>query len=251
MVSRRGLPNLEVRQHRSGDKEMQVNIIEEAGYNAALYGFSLSYKDRAIPREEWWCGDADCKHESGDLHYFCGSCDIQKREDQISKTATANAGRDGGHNKFLEHIQVWLDIEASLEFWKQMDTYRVGVSKQSESSMHTLDRRDAVVEDFELTKDELALNCIADPSEMGDHSVPTLEHILGLYLNYLNHMSPRLKSKLLPQGYLQRRELVLSYKVLRHIINQRKGHKLPEWSYFIDTIYAQAQHPELLPQIGE
>lgn len=33
---------------------MQVNIIEEAGYNSALYGFSLSYKDRAIPREEWW-----------------------------------------------------------------------------------------------------------------------------------------------------------------------------------------------------
>ena len=33
---------------------MQVDILEEAGYDNAIRGMSYSFKDRALPVEEWW-----------------------------------------------------------------------------------------------------------------------------------------------------------------------------------------------------
>ena len=122
-----------------------------------------------------------------------------------------------------------------------MDTYRVGVSKQSESTMHTLDKRDVDIDDFDLSREER-------DSYFGETLDIPVSLVLESYLFYLNQMPSRIKSKLLPQGYKQRRQIVLSYKVLRHIINQRKGHKLPEWSQFIDTIHELVYHPELLPK---
>jgi len=198
---------------------MKVKILKEAGYDEAKYGFSLSFKDRAIKPEDWM---------------------TPERSRHYDNVLTKNAERDGGHNKFLEHIMVWLDVEASLEWWKQFDTYRVGVSKQSESTMHTLDKRNIVIEDFDLSEEEKDHSVYNN----GIYSVKTM---LKNYLGDLNNLPPRLKSKLLPQCYLQRREVVLSYKVLRHIIKQREGHKLPEWTFFIDSIYEQARYKHLLP----
>ncbi len=229
---------------------MKVKILSEYGYNEAMYGFSLSFKDRAIDPIDWLCpvitngryeGSVACEED-------CNECELQHREKRYHEVLKKHARMDGGHNKFLEHIVVWLDVEAPLELWKQLDTYRVGVSKQSESTMHTLDKRDIVIEDFDLTDEELNKECISDPTDIGNINNPSLGHILGLYLQYLNHMPPRLKSKLLPQAYKQRREIVLNYKVLRHIINQRKNHKLPEWQFFIQEIYRQIEYPELLPE---
>lgn len=234
---------------------MEVSVIEETGYNSALYGFSLSYKDRVVSRDDWWgnCFRCDLKQngimcDADNDGIECNQYSKEKysRQRQIQKTATANSSRDKGHNKFLEHCMVWLDVEASIEWWKQYDTYRVGVSKQSESTMHTLDRRDIVLEDFDIEEEDFNMECISDPSDIGGTN-PKLSTILGIYCTYLNFLPPRLKSKLLPQGYKQRREIVLSYKVLRHIIVQRHKHKLPDWIQFIDEIYKQVEHPELLP----
>lgn len=220
---------------------MEVKVLGEYGYEFALYGFSLSYKDRAIPRDEWWCPlclvfEPCPKKNESEYEYECNICDLEKRKNKIENACKVNAFRDGGHNKLLEHIVVWLDVEASLEFWKQLDTYRVGVSKQSESTMHVLDKRDINLNDLDLAEDDLKW------LEENSHDSTIVD-----YLDYISKMPSRLKSKLLPQGYKQRREMVLSYKVLRHIINQRKGHKLSEWQFFIKSILKQIQHPELLP----
>jgi hypothetical protein len=43
-----------------------------------------------------------------------------------------------GHDKFLEMIHVWLDITTCRSIWQQFDTYRVGVTKSSESTHHRL-----------------------------------------------------------------------------------------------------------------
>ena len=97
------------------------------------------------------------------------------------------------------------------------------------------------IDDFDLSREER-------DSYFGETLDIPVSLVLESYLFYLNQMPSRIKSKLLPQGYKQRRQIVLSYKVLRHIINQRKGHKLPEWSQFIDTIHELVYHPELLPK---
>jgi hypothetical protein len=55
--------------------------------------------------------------------------------------------------------------------------------------------------------------------------------------------------KQLPEGFLQKRLWVMSYKTLRNIAMQRMTHRLPHWKKFLRDVYAQAEHPELLPEL--
>ena len=213
---------------------MEVIKLNEAGYNEAKYGFSLSFKDRSVPREEWWCHDDPLSNCNDD----CNTCKLYKRILHYDSVLKANAPRNGGHNKFLEHIIVWLDIEMPRYWWSEFDTYRVGVSKQSESTMHTLEKRKMTVADLDSTEE--------DPLNL--HS---LVSVFNKAYDYVKAQKPKNTIQILkrrvPDSYLQRREVVLSYKVLAHIAAQRYNHRLPEWQFFINEVYKQVEHPELLP----
>lgn len=184
---------------------MDVKILEEHGYNAALRGLSYSFKDRSIDPIVWWTTERIAK---------------------IEKTALALSKRDGGHNKFLESITVYLDMEAPRFFWSEFDTYRAGVTKQSESTMHTISKRPLNQRDF-------------------DNPVP------DNHLEFLNGIRQSVSVEILkghlPESYLQRRVVVLNYKVLRGMILQRHDHRLPHWKEFIEEVLSQVEHPELLP----
>ena len=184
---------------------MKVDIIEEAGHEWALYGMALSYKDRKLNPEDWW----------------------PSQRAKAEKRAVILAGKDGGHNKFLESICVWLDIEAPRAWWSEMDTYRVGTTKQSESTMHTLSKRPPERDDFEEGTDDYQIQGF----------IVLWEHIKSDI--------HRLKMNL-PEGFLQRRVICTNYKVLRNIIWQREGHRLKLWQTFIDEVLVQAEHPEYL-----
>lgn len=190
---------------------MEVIKLEEAGFDSAMYGFSLSYRKPGVLREDHW---------------------TEERKDKTYKAALVNAGRDKGHNKFLEHMQVWFSITATLEWWKQFDTYRIGVSKQSSSTMHTLDSGDILPEHLDIKAKEFANT-----------------HDMQIYLNYLQMLSKqssRIKSKALPQGYLQEREVNFNYKVIRHIALQRFHHRITDWQKLLEEIINQIDYPEFI-----
>jgi hypothetical protein len=193
---------------------MQVKVLREAGYEQALYGLSLSFKDRAIPPEEWW---------------------TQERRQKAQKRIFCLADKDGGHNKVMESIVVWIDIEAPRFWWQEADTYRIGISKQSEGTMHTLAKRPIEASDFETppSSDLLAV----------------LNTYLYMYRNYPTTENLVLLKAALPEGYLQRRVVCTNYKTLRNIILQRWDHQLPQWQSFVREVLAQVEHPELLPQM--
>ena len=69
---------------------MKVKILDEYGHELALRGMAYSFKDRADDPDRWW---------------------ILKR-DRAIKRAPMLAPLDGGHNKFLRQIFLWIDIEA-------------------------------------------------------------------------------------------------------------------------------------------
>jgi len=209
---------------------MEVRILNEAGYNTALYGFSLSYKDSAISRDDWWYCDDDYINFT---EYTIDENDpISKRMRQIQKTATANAGRGQGHDKFLRQIILWAEINAPRYWWSEFDTYKVGTVAQSESTMHTLMKKQLTSDDFR-----------------GGLSDAFLEEV-NKEMGYARDSNDLVWAKgHLPESYLQRRVVSMNYAVLRCIIGQRAGHKLPEWKMFIDEIYNQARHPELLPKV--
>ena len=168
---------------KRGVRKVKVEIIEEHGFQSAMLGLSLNKKQNV---------------------------------DNMQKVAMKLGKVDGGHNKYLESITVWLDITAPRFFWSEFDTYRAGVTKQSESTMHT------------LKKEVVTNKCFED-------NIPLS------YLEYLNMMIDSDQSiedikNALPDGFLQRRIVTTNYKTLRNIIKQRQHHKLPQWKEFCDYL---------------
>ena len=53
-----------------------------------------------------------------------------------------------GEAKHLEQIVVWFVLKAPIELWAQIDTYRVDMSKCSQSTMHTALKNEFVMEMF-------------------------------------------------------------------------------------------------------
>lgn len=173
---------------RNEDKLMRVTILQESGVSPALQGLALSYNSEPSMR-----------------------------------VADRLAHKQGGHNKFLESIQVWLDVTAPRYFWQQMDTYRVGISKQSESTMHTIMRGELTKDDFEDSW------CHPDILDLLNRWI-----LEGDFWNIKRHLS---------ESFLQRRIISTNYKVLQNIEYQRRPHKLVEWPTFLDAILDQAKHP--------
>lgn len=126
------------------------------------------------------------------------------------------AVKDGGHNKFLEAINVVLCIKAPRYWWQEFSTYRVGTSSSSQSTMHTIKKR---------------------PLSQDDFAAPIPQE----YLDYLNELITSGASKVeiknaLPEGFMQMRIVALNYKVLRNMYSQRKNHELQEWQDFCSFI---------------
>lgn len=180
---------------------MKVEFIGSAGHIAAFLGMGLSYgltSDKTID-------DIECD----------GRVKAENTLNKLSARAHKLAGLDGGHNKFLESIVVWIDITAPRYFWSQFDTYRVGTSKQSESTMHTIMKR-------HLTKD--------------DFSDKVRQEIIDILNKMIDEKDFEGVKENLPEGFLQRRIVCTNYKVLRNMYHQRKNHKLKEWRFFCDQI---------------
>ena len=187
---------------------MEVKVLAEAGHEYAAMGMAYSYKDRALPVKDWWGG----------------------QRDKAMKRLPLLAHRDGGHNKALESIAVWIDTEACRGWWSEMDTYRVGTTKQSESTMHTLSKRMPVQEDFEEDTPPVMVLAFQE----------VWKHLKE------NGMDIAVLKNALPEGFLQRRIICTNYKQLRNIISQRRGHRLKYWDMWIDGVLEQVEHPEYI-----
>ena len=122
---------------------------------------------------------------------------------------------------------LWADIVAPRYWWNEFDTYRAGVEKISCSTMHKLMARHLEESDFEndcadgyaLSKVVELLNDQMDQYRDEENNVRKREYWRGVI-------------QMLPQSYLQKRTVMMSYAALRKMYNQRKGHKLKEWETF-------------------
>lgn len=57
--------------------------------------------------------------------------------------------------------------------------------------------------------------------------------------------------ELLPESWLQSREVTLNYETIRSIVHQRKGHKLGEWQKFIQWAHTLPYAEELIFYDGD
>lgn len=162
-------------------------------------------------------------------------------QERLKGVAEKLAPKDGGHNKFLESMQVWIEITAARYWWAEFDTYRVGTTKQSESTIHTIAKKKLTGVDFShpVREDTIQyMNMLID------------EHKRAEDKEVKKQIFELIKANL-PEGYLQKRMVCTNYKVLKNMIAQRKNHVLEEWHTFIRQIMMQLQHPEFLEHVLE
>lgn len=152
------------------------------------------------------------------------------------------------HRKFMRQIFVSMDITAPLYWWKEFDTYKVGTTADSESTMHTIHQKEFKPEDF-------------SHEHLDEYGVVTLDNIIdSLNENrfyYSKEAEPLGKKKdywwqmiqLLPSSYNQKRTVTMNYENAVNIIHQRKNHKLDEWREFCDILLREL--PYLKEIMGE
>ena len=183
-------------------------IVEEAGYKAAMQGLSFNKK---------------------------------RSEEEMHSAALKLCNHDGGHNKFLESMIIWIEVQAPRYWWQEGDTYRLS-TKQSESTMHTLVKELQAISEGGLYEFEK----INFDGGYTDSTVLKVMHIIANQTN-IDPIEQLVQLKrLMPEGFLQKRMWCMSYKTFRNMYLQRKNHRLPHWPKFLAQVLEQLKHSELL-----
>lgn len=225
---------------------MEVEILEVAGIEPAIKAMRLPMKS-GVRSDSGFCvnqrlgikgtghcflcrfhrydeeNDTFCDASKG-AHFVIGPKDYDLSEKLIK------AGSD--HRKHLRLIDAWLKITAPRYWWSEFDTYRHGVDKVSESTMHRILKDKITLDDFSEGADELVVGLFAVTVKAIKENDAIGER------DKLNKVKA-----ILPESYLQTRVVKCSYEALRNMYQARKNHRLYEWEEFCDAI-------EILPYSG-
>lgn len=210
------------------------------------------------PMNSWDRSDSEIReeYELAGEQFFLGDND----HDLMQRLADAGSV----HRKYMRMMPVYVRITAPLYWWKEFDTYQVGVCpnptdiiKNSCSTMHKIQEKEFTLEDFScehLISDWIGDNNDAiwykDPPKNGSIECPiifspldALRTTIGV-LNTNREAYLKTKDKkfwwqmiqLLPSSYNQTRNVMMNYEVLANIYQWRKDHKLDEWREFCKWI---------------
>lgn len=200
----------------------------------AILGIRNSFKskDKSDSEQRMYMSD--------DTFYSYNHCIIGAEDEKLIKKLL----KSPAERKFLRQILVSMDIKASIKAWGQIDTYKIGTVRNSESTMHCITAGQLYEWDFESKINKEHLNFInryineynnhksgADKEKWEEISIDynnKKEDILNKYFELIDAN--------LPAGYLLWSQYTCNYEVLRNIYNTRKGHKMFWWKEFCGYI---------------
>jgi len=181
------------------------------------------------PTNEHLCGNQAIKVDSQNAMFLgIGPNDMDLAQRMI-KAGTPN-------DKFLRQIFVSIDITAPLYWWKEMDTYKVGTTANSTSTMHKLATTLITLDCFEM--DDFSSNIEFEYSinQVWDNIIDYCECLRQKYNETKDIKYWKELIRILPESWLQTRTWTADYSVLRNIYHWRKNHKLSEWRQFCNFI---------------
>ena len=213
-----------------GKSDTIFNIRFNAEIDAKPYGYTLNSEEKEV--------DNPCyEYEIGPNDH-----DLMMR---LCKAGAADA-------KFRRFIICYADITAPLYMLKELDTYRMGVEKNSCSTMHKIHSKEFTPDDFShehlLTIDDLGLDtglcaidvngstCFYTPDGQLDIICKALNKYRAKFLETKDKVYWWQMIQLLPSSYNQRRTYMFSYEALSKIYSERRNHKLDCWHTFCDWI---------------
>lgn len=217
-----------------------------------VWGFNHAIRGARNPMNSWNKSDTetfgDIWNESTipkDITWKIGSNDLNLLQRLIA----------GGseHRKFMRQIMVSVDITAPIYWFKEFDTYKIGTTANSTSTMHKLASKPITIEDFEMDDFERVKVFDREPYSPDDYTDEIWDYIIDicetLRQRYIETKDTRYWKELiriLPESYLQTRTVTINYENLYSIVRQRKGHKLTEWAQFIDWVHTLPYADELI-----
>lgn len=184
--------------------------------NLEIYGIESAMRGMRNPMNSW--------HKNDTTDIYIGDNDL-KLLLQLTK-----AGAD--HRKVLRQMFISCDITAPLYWWKEFDTYKVGVTSNSQSTMHKLCSRPLTIHDFsfeDMNDNEFIVNVVLD-----NLNIRIRDYKEGMKQN---KSLWRTIIQLLPCSYNQTRTVAMNYEVVMNIYKQRRHHKLSEWQEFCAYMY--------------
>ena len=146
------------------------------------------------------------------------------------------------HRKFLRQIFVSVDITAPRYWFAEFDTYKVGTTANSCSTMHKITAKEFTLDDFSHE------HLIPRALDTLQATVDTLNAYRNDYIQTKDKIAWWQLIQLLPQSYNQRRTVTLTYENLLNMVSQRRGHKLDEWHDFCDWVFTLPYAEELLKE---
>lgn len=208
---------------------------------AEVFNFDNALRGMRNPKNSWDKSDSDWSvniiwNEENTLKYDCPYwyeyC-IGPNDMQLAKTLIKGGNE---HRKFLRQIFVTIDITAPIYWWKEMDTYKIGTTTNSTSTMHKLAETPIMMDSFEIDDyDPCLYTNKSEELVIADFAEPFVDNLEQLRRIYAETKDDRYWKELirwLPESYLQTRTWTGNYEVLRNIYHQRKNHKLTEWHTF-------------------
>lgn len=203
-----------------------------------IYNFQNALRGMRNPKNSW--------EKSDSIFDQNGYCISLGENDQRLCQSLIKGGSE--HRKFLRQIFVSIDITAPLYWWKEMDTYKIGTTANSTSTMHKVTSSPIDLNKFEIN----------DYSPILFNNEDIISTYLIPYLEFLREECIKLEGteeykkywkeliRWLPEGWTQTRTWTCNYENLFNIYKQRKNHKLIEWREFCKWIETLPYAQELL-----
>lgn len=201
--------------------------------NIETWGFEHAIRGMRNPLNSWSRSDSSfgCEAYSGEF-----VPDLKIGENDLKLMRQLYIGGQP-HRKYLRQIFAVMDITAPLYWWKEFDTYKVGTTANSCSTMHKIAAKEFTLSDFST-------------EHLVGKSVAALQNVLDV-MNLEREHYLAIKDKdcwwqliqLLPSSYNQRRTVSMTYENVMNMLDYREGHKLDEWREFCKIL-------KQLPYVG-
>lgn len=207
--------------------------------NMDYWGFEHAVRGMRNPMDSWHRTDSGWKKKTStpeirratDAEYYdIGDNDLNLMQ-RLFKGGTE-------HRKYLRQIFVSFDITAPLYWWKEFDTYKIGTTSNSCSTMHTIHKKEFELDDFSYEhlfgiKDMHNKQLFwSPPIETLQQTISSLNYFRKLFLETNDKKYWWQMIQLLPSSYNQRRTVTMNYENVFNILQQRSNHKLDEWKKF-------------------
>ena len=210
--------------------------------NTEVFGFEASIRGMRSPMNSWnksdsypavncnKCGEIEREGVCYPKEHNCSQYECFHIGDNDIKLMKQLRKAGSDHRKFMRMINVTCDITASLYWWKEYDTYKVGTVANSCSTMHKIHAKEFTLDDFSCE------HLGGQPLEALKFTILVLNNAREHYLQTKDKNDWWQMIQLLPSSYNQKRTIQLNYEVLLNMYNARRNHKLDEWHTFCDWV---------------